>query len=275
MPPENNNNLNPLVQPSADVSSAVPTTESINPSPVESQNPVVSSTPQQDIAPSSSVKASAPPSLITDTPEADNTQEDSPSPLTQPTVTPAGASPPAKKSQKSWFKFVILGLVLLIILVAVAFGAYTYGKGKAKTITTASSTTTAAKPINLPPEAVVTSECTPGRGKQYIIPKDIPAGPIYDVKNSKVIAVEYVIGIKSLFTNSDDFSSKILTLTKNYPVDHLSVVPGIPKPGDTDQYIHLIMFVVSKDEANSITCGTSSTTSPQSTSQPTPTTSKQ
>jgi len=116
----------------------------------------------------------------------------------------------------------------------------------------------------LPPQAIVTAECVPGRGKQYIIPKDIPGGPIFDVKSNKVIAIEYVLGLRAL-ASSDTFGDTLLKLTKDYPVDHFSIAFDQPKPTDTDQYIHLIMFIVSKTEANGITCGTSTTTTTKTT----------
>lgn len=163
-------------------------------------------------------------------------------------------------------KALILGLVFILLLGAVGYGAFNYGKTKAKTKIV--NTTATPKPISLPPQAIVTSECTPGRGKQYIIPKDIPGGPIYDVQNDKVIAIEYVLGLKALFSDSDSFSTAILSLAKNYPVDHFSFVPAQPKQGDKDQYVHLIMFVVPKKEAASITCG-SSNTQQQSSTNPT------
>lgn len=172
---------------------------------------------------------------------------------------------PAKRSH--------LKSMLVVLLIVVLFGASitaAYYVGKHKRIVVPVATT---QPINLPPTAVVIADCTPGRGKQYIIPKDIPVGPIYDVKNSKVIAIEYVIGIKALLSNPDTFSNTLLLLTQNYPVDHFTIVPEPPKPTDTDQFIHLIMFIVSKAEANSITCGASSGAGASSTSTTPPTSS--
>lgn len=171
-------------------------------------------------------------------------------------------------------KNLAVAIVALVIVGGLCFGAYYIGKNHQKVIIKPPPT----QPINLPPQAVVLTNCVVGRGKQYIIPKDIPNGPIYDVLNSKVIAVEYNLNIDQLFQNSDTFSNAILSVTKNYPVNHLSVEPATanaaaatnaaqPKPptaplnqtqaqqsGSSLQDIHLIMFMVSKSEANSITC---------------------
>jgi hypothetical protein len=158
--------------------------------------------------------------------------------------------PPKPVVKKSRVKLIISVLVIVLLFGASTTAAFYIGKHKRIVVIAA----VPKKPIDLPPDAIVISQCTPGRGKQYIIPKDIPEGPIYDVNHSEVIAIEYVLGIKQLFTNSDTFSNTILSLTNAYPVDHFSVLPVPPKPTDTDQYIQLIVYVVSKSEANSITC---------------------
>lgn len=135
--------------------------------------------------------------------------------------------------------------------------AYLFGKSQSETIIKPPE----PQPINLPKQAVVVNECIEGRGKQYILPKDIPQGPIYDVVNSKVIAVEYNLSIEEIQTNPDAFSNTILKLTQDYPVDHFSLVPATEEGEDTLKNVHLIMFVVSKEEAKAITCNDESSDS--------------
>jgi hypothetical protein len=160
---------------------------------------------------------------------------------------------PTKKKRSLKFK---IGVVLVVVLVGLAISAaYMVGKHNERVVIE----TPPPQPINLPPQAVVVANCVPGRGKQYIIPKDIPGGPIYDVENSKVIAIEYNLNLNDLESNPNTFSDAILKLTKDYPVNHFSIVPVTPKSGESLQSIHLIMFVVSKAESAKITCvGTSS-----------------
>lgn len=141
------------------------------------------------------------------------------------------------------------------IVWGVGGGAYFYGKSHERVVIKAPP----LQPVNLPAQAVVVTDCVPGRGKQYVLPKDIPQGPIYDVKNSKVIAIEYNLNLEQIQSDPDSFSNTILDLARKYPVDHFSIVPVAPKQGQTLQSIHLIMFVVSKDEAKSIKCDTSET----------------
>src|SRR3990167_8563123 len=99
------------------------------------------------------------------------------------------SAPAPRKAKKFGSKFIIIFIVFVLSLGAAAAAGYQIGKGKKEVVQPP-----AVKPISLPPEAIVTAECVPGRGKQYIIPKDIPQGPIYDVNGDKVIAIEYTIG---------------------------------------------------------------------------------
>lgn len=228
------------------------------------ETPSLSSTPSISPDPFPSPTPSEPAPAFP-SPSPDSSAKDLPSPSVDPpsfnsSVPPSDAAShgmnAASQSSKLAFakkinpKYLIAAVVLLLVIGVSAAAGYSLGKSKNKVPAVA-----APKPINLPPEAIVINECLPGRGKQYAIPQEIQrGGPIYDVKNSKVIAIEYVLGMRALATNSDEFSSTLLRLTKDYPVDHFSVVPEPPKPTDTDQYIHLIMFIVPKSEAASITC---------------------
>lgn len=204
-----------------------------------------------------------------------NSQPSVPQPIQQLPAKPAQAPQPAQPAQavapkngKKSPKLIAVVIVLLILIGGAAYAGYAYGKSKAgeKIV----YKTPQAERIDLPKEAQVWEECVTGRGKQYIIPKDAPGGPFYDVKDDKVIAIEYKLGVKTLLSSSAEFSDTLLLLTKKYPVDHFTIVPVPPKPTDTDQYIHLVMFIVSKKEAESIKCSdttnkTTDTTSTQST----------
>jgi hypothetical protein len=167
---------------------------------------------------------------------------------------------PSQKPKLTLKKKLIYATTAVVLLAALS-GAYLYGRHNERVVIRPP----ALKPINLPPQAIVLSNCVTGRGKQYIIPKDIPEGPIYDVENSKVIAIEYNLDLAQVETNPDSFSNTILELTKDYPVDHFSLVPATPVAGQSLSNIDLIMFVVSKAASNSITCPSTSSTSASST----------
>lgn len=191
------------------------------------------------------------------------------SPLTGDTTFPQ----PQNSKPKGSLTRVIGVVVALIVIVALCVGAFALGKHHEKVVIRAPQ----PQPVSLPPQAVVLTNCLPGRGKQYIIPKDIPNGPIYDVENSKVIAIEYNLNIEQLLENSDTFSNAILSVTKNYPVNHLSIEPAststptsppssssasaatASESEESAEDVHLIMFMVSKAVSNAITCSGTST----------------
>jgi len=177
----------------------------------------------------------------------------------------------APQTNKNGIKTALIFVLIIALLAGSSFGAFLYGKQVANKANDKKNEEAKAykKPINLPKETIVLNECVPGRGKQYIETKNIPVGPIYDVRNSEVIAIEYSLGVNGLLKNPDQFSKTLLALTTDNPVDHFDIVLQRPKAGDTDQMISLIMFVVSKDEAAKITCGTTAATTPASTTTPT------
>lgn len=161
-------------------------------------------------------------------------------------------TPVAKPQKKQRFsvKTVMIILGLLLLVAGLMTGAYFMGRGDKEVI----FKTKEPKRLDLPPQAVVMTECIPGRGKQYILPQDIPQGPIYDVHDGKVVAIEYRIVIKDIESDPDKLSNTILGLTRDYPVDHFSMVPVITTSDKPVESFHLAMFVVSKEESKKITC---------------------
>lgn len=164
------------------------------------------------------------------------------------TLIDSSHSPGAEKKPKMVTRLIKVMSSILILGIAIG-GSYLFGRSHEKIVIKEPE----IKPINLPPQAVVLNECAPGRGKQYILPKDIPVGPIYSVVNSKVIAIEYSLDLVKLLDGSDVFSDTILSLVNEYPTNHLSIIPDNPNPALLER-VQLIMFVVPKEEANKITC---------------------
>ena len=117
----------------------------------------------------------------------------------------------------------------------------------------AHSHTTAS--ITLPKEATATADCVAGRGKQYILPKDIPTGPIYDVHDGKVIAIEYLIGQKELSEQSDMFANLKLP---DGEYDHLAIMPMTAHAGLDETHFHAIAYLISPAESKKIVCSASS-----------------
>lgn len=167
----------------------------------------------------------------------------------QPTPSPEKTPEAIKKSRLS-LKTILIVISLLLVIAAVAVGGYLVGRGDKEVVFKERE----PKTLDLPPQAVVMTECVPGRGKQYILPQDIPKGPIYDVHDGKVVAIEYRIVIKDVESDPDKLSNTILGLTRDYPVDHFSMVPEIASSDKPVESFHLAMFVVPKEEANKISC---------------------
>ncbi len=177
-------------------------------------------------------------------------------PPTTPTppeaIKPTAVAPPKKRNHKI-LKLLECAAIIALIIGAIV-GAYFYGKHGERVVIRPPS----PPPITLPPQAIVVTDCVPGLGKQYVLPKDIPNGPIYNVKNSKVIAVEYNYKAGDIFINPNRLSETIIPLTKNYQVDHFTTSIGELKGGTAAQAqevpIRLIMYVVPAAEADAITC---------------------
>ncbi len=138
----------------------------------------------------------------------------------------------------------------VLVLLALLAGAYWAGTRKHAAATT---TEKVEESITIPKDATVTAECADMRGKQYIIPKDIPMGPIYDVNQGKVVAIEYLIGQTELTKQSDMFSN--LALPK-VDYDHLTIMPMEPHAGENEIHFHAIAYLIPQSEAAKIKCTT-------------------
>ena len=181
---------------------------------------------------------------------------------------PQSQMPPQAKNSNA--KKTLIIVLIIALFLGSNYGAFYIGKQN-KDATKTLEVAVTQKPINLPKEATLLNECAIGRGKQYAIPKDLPAGPIYDVRGSEVIAIEYVLGIQALFADANKFSDTLMALIKENPVDHFDIIQQQPKAGDTDQMISLVMFVVPKEESAKITCPDTATPTTSPTTSPTTT----
>lgn len=155
--------------------------------------------------------------------------------------------------QKSDSKTVPVLTVAVGLLFTFTVGLAGYKIGAHKSSDTHEDTMTSA--ITLPKDATVTAECEAARGKQYILPKDIPTGPIYDVHNGKVIAIEYLVSQDELASQSDMF--KELDLPKA-DYDHISIIPTAAHAGLNEAHFHAIAYLIPQAEADKITCDASS-----------------
>lgn len=228
-----------VIQPKVIVpNSPPPQPNPINPLPDPSPTPVP---PPQPIFP-------PPPAVVAPTPQAASPGIAPP----QPPIPPVQAKPSFFKRLLGHKKLIAAICLVLFFVVAVG-GAYGLGKGHEKIIIQAPP----PQPISLPPQTVVVTDCKPGRGKQYILPKDIPLGPVYDVVNNKVIAVEYNFRASDLFVNGNRLSDTLIPFFKgNYKTEYFVITPGTLQAGQnaSDTPVNVAIFVVTKDDANKISC---------------------
>ncbi len=180
-----------------------------------------------------------------------------PTPTVEPTslstATASGVAPPPapKKLPKG---MLVLGACLLIVGLLGGYGIGHYLMvPTAKTAETpAISSQPQAKKLEIPREATVIAECAVGRGKQYVLPNDIPTGPVYNVWNNEVIGVEFMVGRDELLSQNKNFINLPLG---GASYDHINI--GLLSQGHagfTQPHYHVDLFTVSNDEAQKITC---------------------
>lgn len=141
---------------------------------------------------------------------------------------------------------------MLLVAAAAGVGGFAYGKKSVKPMEVMTDAG-----LTLPKDAVVTTECANGLGKQFIESKNIPNGPLYNVHDGKVIGLEMMFNASEIkanpsrFTNVDlgDHSFKYLRIE--------SVVEG--HAGNTEPHYHLDFFTEDKTMVDAIKCSTTDT----------------
>ncbi len=256
MAPENNSDASqPIVQGNSSTNPTVPPT-GVSPPEIIQPQVIVPDSPIPQAQPNlGNPVMSSPPTPLPEQPTPSSP------PITPQVSMPASPVPPAVPPvTKPGLLKKILGhkkliamLCLILLFGGAVAGAYFFGKSHEKIIIQAPP----PQPISLPPQAVIVTNCQPGRGKQYILPKDIPFGPVYDVVNNKVIAVEYNFKASDLFVNGNRLSDTLIPFFKgNYKTEFFVITPGALQAGQSqaDTPVNVAIFVVSKDDVNKISC---------------------
>lgn len=165
----------------------------------------------------------------------------------------APASAPQKRSM--WLMAVIIIVVGLAIAVGLAYVAYHIGNSRGyKNGKSAQTTSTSQAMLKVPDHATMVAQCTPGEGTQYVLPSNIPQGPIYNVWNNKVTGIEFMLG-QSEITNSKTFNLSLMS--QKY--DHIDVMyEAAGHAGFTEPHYHIILSMIPYSQEQKITCGSSS-----------------
>lgn len=107
------------------------------------------------------------------------------------------------------------------------------------------------KEITLPADAVQVQACANNKGTLYTKPADIPLGPVYMVRNGKVIGIEFML-------NKDEFlggqSYKFLSVL-GMKIDHFNLgLLSQGHEGNPVPHYHLDLYNVGKDVEQAIKC---------------------
>lgn len=195
------------------------------------------------------------------TPLEDNIESNSSS--SDSTYTPQVLNPTTVvKGPDSSRKFKrLLIIICLILIIGLATGAgYIYGKRSVKTVSASNTSlmSMAASLLKVPQGATIMEQCVAGLGTQYILPKDIPDGPVYNVYQGKVIGIEYMINLASI--------EKLNTAVTNLPLfnkgyDHINIMSMAAHAGFPVPHYQVDVMMVPTSFTNKITCSGSTSTS--------------
>lgn len=162
-----------------------------------------------------------------------------------PSVPPA---PPRKhRAALIWLAFVAIALIA-----GGSYGSYALGYHRGRTDQTAATKlATTTNTLEVPQGATIISQCAIGRGTQYVLPSDIPHGPVYNVYKGKVIGLEYMIGKDDLANNKSYLGLPLY----GRAYDHIDVGllseghAGYPEP-----HYHVDVYTISRAASAAITC---------------------
>ncbi len=170
-------------------------------------------------------------------------------------ATPLLALPAPKRSKKMWLWAGIV-IVVLAILAGGAFALYKFAhnRGYDQGKKDGQSPASAAADIKVPANATIISQCTEGEGTQYVLPSDIPHGPIYNMWHDKVTGIEYMVGQDELMK-----AAAIDLSLYGGKMNHLDIMyEEAGHAGFTEPHYHLIVSLISYADEKKITCGNGS-----------------
>lgn len=192
----------------------------------------------------------------TDNPRADASQEGQ-TPAASGNTPPDPSEPGRPEQGKSWIvPAVTVGLIALIIgfgggWISSEMTGFTVVSEQSPAQQTDEPQTPETSRLQVPEQAEVIIECAEGRGKQYVLPENIPFGPVYNVWEGEVTSVEYMLGKEEFLGNRDYINVDLMNA--NY--DHMNIGllsqghAGYPEP-----HYHVDLFTISHEESQQITC---------------------
>lgn len=171
-----------------------------------------------------------------------------PVPRSAPVLPPATVQLPRPTKRRP--PFFTVGLVGLAVVVALA-ACFSLGWRQGRLAGGATPATVQMTSLELPTGATMIAQCVPGRGTQYILPQDIPQGPIYNVWQGKVVGIEFMFD-KNLLLNGKEYIGLPLQAI-GYNHINIGLLSG-GHAGFEGTHYHMDVFTISHEEAQRITC---------------------
>lgn len=231
----------------------------------ETEDIPASKSPTADVETPQPTTPEEPPKFSTPSPSAQPPAPAEPlSPATpQPPAMPQPASPvdvPAPQPHKKpWLRLVLIAVVALLVVVGIVYAAFAVGFSRGHTAGRNDQVAASeAIAIKVPEHATMVAQCTAGAGTQYVMPSDIPQGPIYNVWNNKVTGIEFMLAQSKIAAN------KTLDIALNsQKYDHIDVMyEAAGHAGFTEPHYHIVLSMISYKEEQKITCDSNSSSSP-------------
>jgi hypothetical protein len=172
-------------------------------------------------------------------------------PLQPEPAPPPAAPPPDLRPRRHWLKPVLLGLIVLVGLAGMLGGTYWFGYSHGKAALAKVDAAGQATALQVPKGATIIEQCSKGRGAQYVLPSNIPRGPVFNVFNGKVIGIEYMISPDDLSEGYTFFNLP----TYGQKFDHLDI--GLLSKGHTgypEPHYHVDLYTVSRSVSESSKC---------------------
>ncbi len=162
--------------------------------------------------------------------------------------------PPSVKPRRQWLRMRNIFIAAVVLVVCLTnYGSYLYGyhRGSAKVNSAVASADATAANLQVPKGATIIEQCAVGRGTQYVLPSNIPHGPVFNVHNGKVIGLEYMIGKDDLASNKSFYDLPLYG--KKY--NHLNI--GLLSEGHSGYsapHYHVDLYTISRAASEAITC---------------------
>lgn len=169
------------------------------------------------------------------------------------------SSPDAKSNNPKYAVLKTLALALGIVMIVIAIFAAGYlialSSFKTAKVTLTPSTSMKLGMTAIPQGATIISQCEPGLGTQYVLPKNIPMGPVYNVYKGQLIGIEFMVSKTDLATLNKSYANLPLF---GYKYDHIDISSMAAHAGFPVPHYQVDVMMAPSSITSKITCGSNS-----------------